>query len=311
MILTITLNPALDKTLTVENFKYDDVNNVFSTVITAGGKGINVSKIAHRLGGDTLAVALTGSSSGDELSNLLKKESIKHDFINQKSATRTNTKVLDLVEKTTTDLNEQGKCDYSQGDLFTALCSKIDNYVSNSADIIVLSGSLPKGLDSSIYAKIINKYGKNFRILLDTKGDALRLALDENPYMIKPNISELAEMLGKPLNSIDDAILAVKNDIPSSIPLKIISMGSNGALIITADKTLHAKALKIVPYNTVGAGDSLVGAFSTALFRGDNLEDAIRYAVASSAFQVAYAHEKNCTNEEIKKLSEQVEIVSL
>jgi len=284
MIYTLTLNPALDKTIEIPNFTLDTVNRVTTLRLDAGGKGINVSKVIKKMGGESVALGILGGNSGKSIKNMLDLEGIKSDFYFTEKETRTNLKIVDKANNTFTDINESGE-------LIENLC--IDNYLYNKLsklqknDIIVIAGSLPKGADQDTYKTFIIKCKeKGIKVFFDADGDALKNGIQACPYLIKPNIDELSRIFGTPLKSIKEIKSAADSLISKGINFVAVSMGGDGALFVTEKATIFAEAIPVEVKSTVGAGDSMVAALALSEEKGLSITDTARLAVATSAANV-------------------------
>ncbi len=224
MIITVTLNPALDKTIEIDEFKIDSVNRIVSTRVDAGGKGINVSKVIKELQQKSIALGFLGGSSGSKIKNYLDNLNINNNFLTVKGETRTNIKIIDKVNNTHTDINENGP-DLIEEDIIN-IKEKIMEYCKADS-IVVLSGSVPSGVDISIYGEIIkdvkNKGGK---VILDAEGELLMQGIKAGPYMVKPNIDELEKAFGESINSEEEVIQTAREILEYGVKYVVISQGS-------------------------------------------------------------------------------------
>ena len=210
MIYTVTLNPAVDKTVYVDNFAIDAVNRATSVRQDAGGKGINVSKTIKALGGESTAVAFLGGPSGAFIASALDEAGIAVRSFEVPGTTRTNTKVVDLASHTYTDINEPG-APVTKALLDDALA--ILALGINPGDIVVLSGSLPAGADANTYARWTRACRKvGARVFLDADGEALIEGIAARPALIKPNEVELGRMLGRELTEDADIVSAALDE---------------------------------------------------------------------------------------------------
>ena len=309
MIYTVTLNPAVDKTIYVDNFTLDAVNRVSSIRQDAGGKGINVSKTIQQLGGTSTAVAFLGGASGSFITSALDEMDIPVRAFAAEGDTRTNTKVVDLVSHTYTDINEPGAAVTKAmlDDALAILALEI-----NPGDIVVLSGSLPAGAPTKTYAtwtRACRKAGA--RVFLDADGEALVEGLAAKPSLIKPNEVELGRMLGRELADDDSIIAAAQELVDDGIEQVMVSMGSAGAIFVT-DKgayRLHQPAVEVI--STVGAGDSVVAALAYAADQNLPLEQAARLSMAVGAATVMQPGTEPAKRDDIDRLLEQVQLTRL
>lgn len=284
MIYTVTLNPAIDKTLVIEHFAPGSVNRVLRAQSEAGGKGINVSKVLHSLGSESVAYAVIGGSSGDFVQKSLESSGISCRFLHTDGQTRTNIKIIDPVTHETTDINEPGAklSPETLAQLKTALCD-----TATPEDVFVLSGSLPKGVPNDVYGKFITALrSRGASIFLDTSAQALKCGIEAAPTLVKPNIDELRALTGKELATTNAIIDEGKKLLARGIQAVVISLGAQGAIFMNRDSTWHAPALPVRVLSTVGAGDAMIAALATAFSQGLALSEAIRPAMATSAAAV-------------------------
>ena len=279
MIITVSLNPALDRTLSVNKFAVDGVNRVLDTRMDAGGKGVNVSKLVKVLGGQTLATGIVGGSSGEFIRRELDNMGIKHDFVTSPNATRTNLKITDLLRRTTTDINEPGAPVTEE--LLRQVWDKIDQ-ASKAGDTVVISGANPPQMGDDVIATWIERLNaKNVITALDTAGAAMRRGIEAKPHIIKPNLNELSELFGEPLHYQRDVIAAARQIVMQGVEKVVVSMGAEGALFVTRDHVLRSQGVKIAIGSTVGSGDAMLAAVVYYLQQGAEWEDVARWSMAT------------------------------
>jgi len=281
MIITVTMNPAIDKTAEIATLKPGGLNRLENIVLDAGGKGINVSKMIAALGGDSTATGFLGGGTGKEIITMLQDQQIKTDFVTIKHPTRTNLKVLNRAIGIT-EFNEPGAT-VTQIET-NAIIDKLLSY-AKPGTTFVLAGSLPHGADIDIYKRITASVKeKGATVFLDTDGEAFSLALSAKPDYIKPNKFELMQYFGKSGDiSVEECAGLCLELIRQGVTLVALSMGADGALFITKDEKLYAPGLRVNALSTVGAGDSMVGALVYAFSIGMNLQDAAALSIAASA----------------------------
>lgn len=265
MIYTLTLNPSLDYLLDTPDLKLGETNRSTSESIHFGGKGINVSFVLKELGIDSVCLGFTAGFTGDELENCLRSAGLKTDLVHlDKGSTRINVKIKD---KDITEINAKGPeiTDDDMEKLFIKLEKLTDG------DTLILAGSVPKGFDC-IYSDIMRRLsGKSIRFVVDTTGEKLVSCLKYRPYLIKPNLSELCEITGETLSTIEEIEKAAKKLQSQGAVNVLVSMGDKGAILLDENgKTYTAEPIKIIPVNTVGAGDSMVAGFIAGVDRGYN-----------------------------------------
>lgn len=285
MIYTVTLNPALDKTVEIPSLTVDSVNRITAMRTDPGGKGINVSKVIRELGGESTATGILAGNTGRAISSALEEMKIRADFKFVEGETRTNLKVIDPVNHTNTDLNEPGITvseEILNGLLADLLCR------IREGDIVVLSGSLPKGSPKDTYGTWVRACRKaGAKVMLDADGELLVNGMQASPYLIKPNHHELSELMGKKLETPEELEKAARGLMEKyGIARVVVSMGGAGALYISKNETIYAEGLKVPVQSTVGAGDSVVAALAISEESGKSPEDTVRLSTACGAANV-------------------------
>jgi 1-phosphofructokinase len=285
MITTITFNPAVDKTVEIENFEAGTVNRVSSVRMDAGGKGINVSKVVQSLGGKSRAVGFLGGSTGEFIKESLDRLKLENDFVFVEGETRTNLKIIDSIKKSNTDINEAGPGIYFQDieKLKKVTFSRVDG---NS--VVVFSGSVPENVDKGIYGQWITKAKElGAKTILDADRDLLKYGIKAGPYLVKPNIRELEMLFERKIYDVKEAERLARSLIDSyGIEMVVISLGEKGALFLNKKDSILAHGIKVEVKSTVGAGDSMVAALAYAIDKGLDFEKAVRLAVASGTANV-------------------------
>ncbi len=281
MIVTVTMNPAVDKTVEIGEFQYGGLNRIQKVEYDAGGKGINVSRTIRELGGTSIATGFLGGNTGRMIENVLKELEIESNFIWVDGETRTNTKVFD-EHGVLTELNEPG-VKISQKHI-DELLEKLENY-ANEQTLFVLSGSVPAGVDKGIYAKITDLvHAKGAKVLLDADGELFCQSLEARPDMIKPNNMELEEYAQLPFYASETELVQIaENILKKDIPMIAISMGHMGALFVTKERKVKCPAVSVKTHSTVGAGDAMVAAMAYAWEQKLSEDDMIRMCMAVSA----------------------------
>jgi len=281
MIHTITLNPAVDRELTVPEIIYDEVLRATEARIDFGGKGFNVSRILIGLGTLNKAVGFLGGRSGELLQDGLQSLGIATDFVWVPGETRTNVSIVTQINDRYIKVNEKGpQIDAARQ---AELLQKIDQ-LAKPGDWWVIAGSLPPGISADYYAKIVHVLNaKHSQVLLDTSDEALRFGLQEKPYLVKPNALEAHVLTGLPVDTpqqIKTVAAAVRQLGAQNV---VISMGKQGALLQTDQGTWLTHSPKIKEMNPIGAGDSMVGGLVYALSQGYSVKESLGWGVASGA----------------------------
>lgn len=306
MIYTVTCNPALDKTVKIQNFNVDKVNRVLSIRKDAGGKGINVSRMLHKLGEQTCAMGFLGLDTGKFIEMELKQQGIQTSFVHTHAETRTNIKIVDPINKTYTDINEPGE-QIVQADMKRLK----DNLLSmvQADDIVVFSGKLASGMDESIIKEwIIKCKQKGARVFVDAEKSTLKQALEAQPYLIKPNQEELESITDKKFDNREDMILECERIIENGVSVVVLSLGGEGAMFFSKENRLYAKALDVPVNSTVGAGDSMMAAFAYGVQNNLTFEETAKLSMAVSAAKVICEGTKMPDQEQIDDLLDKVQV---
>ncbi|CAM2974894.1 1-phosphofructokinase [Paenibacillus sediminis] len=284
-VITVTLNPALDKTITLETLQVGGLNRVQEIRIDPGGKGINVAKVLRRFGENVIATGFNGGYQGKQLLNHLDELMINHSFIPVEGETRINLKIVDNHNRMTTEVNERG-FEIADNDVVQFL-NQMDTLL-DEASVLVVGGSLPLGASPDIYRDLIHKAkSKNVKTILDADGEALLSGLKAVPFAIKPNIYELEQLFNMKLETDTDIIHAAQKLLDQGVKWVIVSMGGDGSIFISDKEIIRARPFPIVPKSTVGAGDSMVAAIASCLVHGRSLHDTARWATAAGTLTAA------------------------
>ena len=278
MITSISLNPSIDRTLTVEGFTPGGLNRVISSRDVAAGKGINVALTVSALGLDAECIGFMFRDSGALFEKRLMVNSTAYDFIWLDGAARTNVKVFDRAAEVVTELNESGReVDAESVEKMTDLvCAHAEN-----SDFLILSGSLPPGCPEDYYRTLIEAVeGLDCRCVLDADGNRLKSGLEARPFMIKPNRFELETMTGRKLETIADIREAARQYIDQGVEVVAVSLGADGAIILRGDEALYAPRLNVEVKSTVGAGDSMVAGLVAGFMAEKDLEETFRMGMA-------------------------------
>jgi 1-phosphofructokinase family hexose kinase len=282
VIVTVTLNAALDRTLTVPNFQPGHRHRASQVLTLAGGKGINVARALKRLDVPVVATGLAGGRTGTRIVEELTSEAILNDFVRIADESRTSTAVVDPMTSSFTEINEWGP-QVEQVELDT-LREKL-RYLSRGADAVVFAGSLPRAVDDSFYADSIRELNRaGVQTVLDSAGESLHVGVDAEPALVSPNQHEAEGLVGQELNDEADFLMAL-DAIAEQGARSVLVTHATGAYGLTREERrprhFHAIAPTIEPVSTVGSGDVLLAAFLAARLEGRSFEDAMRVAVAA------------------------------
>ncbi|WP_077324282.1 1-phosphofructokinase [Virgibacillus siamensis] len=290
MIYTCTITPSIDYTTYLPDFETGTLNRTSEVYFYPGGKGINVSRVLQRLNVQSTALGFTGGFTGNFITDFLQREGIKTDFIDTNEITRINVKIKSGEE---TELNGPGPNIAPKQQ--AVLLEKIN--ALREGDWFVLAGSLPDSIPNSFYYQIAENCSKQgIRFVLDTSGPALTDLIPTKPFLIKPNQAELGQIFDTEITGKKEALHYASRLADYGIQHVIVSMGKDGALLVSGNKKWDAAPPKGKAVNTVGAGDSLVSGFLASYLRNQNPEEAFRYGVASgsaTAFQTDLCNKKD------------------
>lgn len=308
MITTVTLNVAIDKAYVIGDLIKGEVMRVQKCTNTPGGKGLNVAKIAKLCNEDVLATGFVGGHAGAYVEEMLAEQNVPSDFVHTKNETRSCINILADDGSSTEFLEPGAEVNAEEINEFMEKFSKI----IEKSDVITISGSVPKGVGTDIYRKMIEEAKKqNTPILLDTSGKLLEEGIKANPTMIKPNSDEIQALLGVSIDNRAKLIESGKKLQRDGIQYVVISLGSDGALVITSDHVYHGKPAKIKPVNTVGCGDSMVAAFAVGIKRGYSVEEMLKFAVSVSSANALTMATGHFEEEDRIKLYEGAEVTIL
>ncbi len=285
-IITVTPNPAIDLTARVADWQRGSVNRGQSVVTTIGGKALNVAINLAQSGFPVEATGWLGSDNDELFKQRFAKENVKDTFIRVAGETRQNLKVVDTTTQETTDFN------MPSFDVDDKAIGKLSDYLATSvqsSSILVFGGSLPKTIGVNYYADNVKAYrDKCQSVVVDTSGKALSAVLQAEilPSMIKPNIHELRQATGKALITDKEIIAEARQWIAKGVELLVISMGSEGAWFVTADKAVKAQPLSVKVASTVGAGDAMVAGTIRGMIEQLDLADIAKMGTAYSAANI-------------------------
>jgi 6-phosphofructokinase 2 len=304
VIYTVTLNPALDRTLHVESLAPGQSTRIRSEARFAGGKGIDVSRALREIGSDSIALGLVGGFDGKELEGRLLLTGVACRFTHIANETRTNIIIQDESNGTETALLARGP-EVQPSELMDFL-----DVLEKSPDMsfLAISGSLPPGLTPEVYSRMIaigNERGA--RVVLDTAGEALRQSIHARPSVIKPNRLELAELAGKLLPDVR-SIAGYAAGLLDRVETVLVSLGADGMLMISRRHVVHARPPKVAVKSTVGAGDCAVAGFVHGMAIGESSIDALRRAVATGTAATLNAGTGLCRCQDIDAILPQVTV---
>jgi 1-phosphofructokinase family hexose kinase len=284
VIITVTLNAAIDKSLSVPSFRLGRRHRTVERRALAGGKGVNIARMLKTLGQPVIATGFQGGPTGTQIVAQLSEESILHDFVRIREESRTNTSVLDPTTGEQTEINEQGpRVDDEEVEQFREKLL----YLARGAAIVVFAGSLPRGIDPDFYANMVRAIRKlDVMTVVDTDGEAMRLAVRAEPDVVSPNVVEAEELVGHEFNDDTDHAQAVR---------EIVSLGARSAIMTTREgcwaQILSEGSPRVyrvtVPHQesvaTVGSGDAFLAGYVAAHYRGSPPAECLQFGVACGA----------------------------
>jgi 1-phosphofructokinase family hexose kinase len=287
MIVTVTLNAAIDRTLTVPNFQRGQRHRASAGVTLAGGKGINVARALKALGVPVVATGLVGGATGTRIVEELTAEAILNDFVRIEGESRTSTAVVDPADGTYTEINEWGPS--VREDELETLLEKL-RYLTQGAELVVFAGSLPRDISDDFYAEAMRELARrHVPVALDSDGEPLRLGVEAEPFLVSPNQAEAEALVGQEFHDDEDFRLALDGVAEMGPRNVLITMESGCFALLREDreaKRYRALAPHVEPVSTVGSGDVLLGGYLAARHAGRGHEDALRAAVAAGAASV-------------------------
>jgi 6-phosphofructokinase 2 len=306
MIATITLNPSLDIFITVHGLVIDGTNRWTNSRIYAGGKGINVSRAVHEMGGRTVAYGFIGGSPGRQVEILLDEEGLAYSFTPIEHETRTNFVITDTLTSKQARIDAPGP-PISRKE-FQRFRTKV-RQIRPKPDMVVLGGSVPPSLPVNIYYDMIIE-AKEFRVrcVLDSEGQWLEEGIKAKPYLIKPNVQEAETLLGRELPDEEAIIKAALDLVDAHVEIVVISRGKDGIIAATRKMMVKAVPPKVKAKSTVGAGDSTVAGLALKLAHGEPLIEACRLAVAMGTAATLTPGTELCHQPDVEKLLPQIQV---
>jgi 1-phosphofructokinase family hexose kinase len=312
MIITVTLNAALDRTLTVPNFQRGQRHRASGGLTLAGGKGINIARALKRLDVPVIATGLAGGLTGTRIVEELTAEAILNDFVRIGDESRTSTAVVDPTATSYTEINEWGP--QVEPEELDILREKL-HYLANGAEAVVFAGSLPRGVDEDFYAEAIRDLNRRgVSTVLDSEGEPLRLGTGAEPLLVSPNQREAESLVGQEFHEEQDFILALEAVAELGARNVLITQESGCFALLHEDrevKRLRAVAPSIDPVSAVGSGDVLLAGFLAARHAQKPLEEALRAAVGAGTASTLEVGAGRLDPREAGRLTNAVEVGEL
>jgi len=304
VIVTVTLNAAMDRTLSVPNFQLGQRHRASLGFASAGGKGINVARALKYIGVPVVCTGFAGGRNGTQIVEDLTSDGILNDFVRIRGESRTSVAVLDPISNAYTEINEWGP-DVA-GDELEMLREKLA-YLTQGASFVVFAGSLPRGVDAEFYAEMIREANRRHVLtVIDAEGEALRLAVEAEPYLVSPNVREAEALVGHEFNDDDDLTNGLDEIAAVGARNVLITLETGCYALLRDDREEHrvrALAPRLEAVSRVGAGDTLLAGFIAAREAGRSVEEAVRSAVAAGAASVVEAGPGRFDPREASRLS--------
>ncbi|KQA25497.1 1-phosphofructokinase [Vibrio metoecus] len=307
-VVTITLNPALDLTGSMNQLNVGSVSLVEQSSLHAAGKGVNVAKVLSELGADVTVTGFLGRDNQELFCQLFNQLGVRDEFIRIDGATRINVKLVEH-NGAVSDINFPG-ITVTQADIdaFEATLLRL----AQDHDYFVLAGSLPKGISPQRCAGWISQLrSMNKKVLFDSSREALMVGLEARPWLIKPNDEELSQWCGKELTTLKECQQAASQLAQKEIENIVISMGANGVMWLNENEWLHAKPPKMQVVSTVGAGDTLVAGLCWGHMQHMDKDNLLRFATALSALAVTQVGVGISDKEQLNTLQQQIQVSAL
>jgi 1-phosphofructokinase family hexose kinase len=312
MILTVTLNAAIDRTVAVPNFRLGRRHRAVEARTVAGGKGVNVARALKLLGRPVIATGLAGGATGARILELLAEEAILNDLTRIAGESRTNLAVIDPTSGEQTEINERGpEVAPSEVDRFVEKLL----YLAQGATICVLAGSVPPGVDVGVYARLVSELRRLGVIcVLDTDGEVMRAALQAEPAVVAPNVTEAEDAVGHEFNDVDDLVLGVD---------RLIEMGAGEAMITreagcvavvgqgSERRRYEVATPALEPVSSVGSGDCFLAGYVAARYEGASPRECLAYGVACGAESTQHLGAGTLDAAAVERQLQQVEIREL
>ncbi len=312
MIVTVTLNAAFDRTITVPNFQRGQRHRASAGLPQAGGKGINVARALKTLGVPVVATGLAGGQAGLRIVERLTAEAILNDFVRIEGESRTSTAVVDPASNTYTEINEWGPV--VRPEELDTLREKIA-YLSQGAELVVLAGSLPREVSEQFYAEAIHELAhRQIAAVLDCDGEPLRYGVQAEPFLVSPNQREAESLVGQEFHDEEDFQFGLEEVAELGARNVLITSETGCFALLREGRETHryrAVAPHVEPVSRVGSGDALLGGFLAARGAGRSNEEALRQAVAAGAASTLELGAGRFDPRQAHRLAAGVEVVEL
>ncbi|HEX2291802.1 MAG TPA: 1-phosphofructokinase family hexose kinase [Gaiellaceae bacterium] len=312
MIVTVTMNAALDRTLTVPNFQPGQRHRASAGLTLAGGKGVNIARALKRMNVPVVATGLAGGRTGSRVVGELTREAILNDFVQIADESRTSTAVVDPTGGTYTEINEWGP--QVTPEELELLLEKL-RYLSRGADAVVFAGTLPRGVDEGFYSEAIRELNRRgVRAVLDAEGQPLRLGAEAEPFLVTPNEREAEGLVGQEFHDRQDFVQALEHIADLGARNVLITLSSGCYALLRGEREVeryHAAVAEVATVSPAGSGDVLLAGFIAAWLDDHPPESALRRAVAAGAAAVQELGAGRFEPRELTRLAESVRVEKL
>ncbi len=313
MIITVTLNTAVDKTLAVPNFRLGRRHRTVEQTTMPGGKGVNVARVLKTLGQPVIATGLAGGPTGTRIVDQLTQISVLSDFVRIREESRTNTAVIDPTTGEQTEINERGPAvSLPEIEMFADKLL----YLAQGASVCVFAGSLPRQVDIDVYARLIPELRKlGVLTVVDTDGDPLRRAVRAEPDVVSPNVLEAEELVGHEFNDEEDHLIAVREMVELGAREAIMTAPDGCYALMAPEDSVggqpclyRVRAPALEPRATIGSGDAFLAGFVAARYQNRSTEDCLRYGAAVGAESTQHLGAGIVDPTRVAKLLDEVEV---
>ena len=314
MIITVTLNAAIDKTLAVPNFRLGRRHRAVEQTAMAGGKGVNVARALKTLGQPVIATGVAGGPTGTRIIEQLTEEAILNDFVRIREESRTSTAVVDPTSNEQTEINERGPS-VSEAELELFVDKLL--YLAKGAGVCVFSGSLPRGVPDDLYARLIAEINRLGCVtVLDSEGEALRLGTRAEPTVVTPNEPEAEELVGHEFSDEEDRPAAVREvtelgakEAIMTLPTGCVALLGDGASRVLLSARIDPGVVEA--RSSVGSGDAFLAGYVAARYGGGDPESCLRFAVACGAESIQHFGAGVLDPREVDRLMPEVQVERL
>ena len=282
MILTVCPNPSIDCTVELNSLEIGRMNRIENKILTYSGKALNVAIGVSRLGGDALATGFMFSKDAGQFLHTLEREKVQSNFVQTDGRVRMNYKIIDK-RSMMTEINDKGE--HVPEEKQREIISLVQN-LSQKASIVVMSGSLPQGVNEDFYYNLCKKIPQGVKIIVDSEGEKLRKAISAGVYLVKPNLTEFENITGRQYTNKNQMIDGAKKIIAMGTKYVLLSLGQSGAILTDGSTHLYCKSANVAVNSTVGAGDSMIAAASLMIEQGKPMDEVLRCAVAAGTASI-------------------------